>query len=131
MSHQTLLTAYAILFLIVFAAFGMQRATLLISRESGLPPQQLGALLLPPWFPFVWLPRIAKWGVLVLIGVHWNWWVALGVLITDFLLSSVLPIPYKIYARSFRNRVAHMKRGDPNAAAALEKMLTGSRVYES
>jgi hypothetical protein len=54
MSHQTLVVAFAVLFLVNFAAFGMQRATLLMSREAGVP-SQISALLLPSWFPAVWL----------------------------------------------------------------------------
>lgn len=130
MSHQTLLTVYVVLFIIVFAAFGMQRATLLISRESGLPLKQLATLLLPSWFPFIWLPRIAKWVVLVLIGFYWSWWVALEVLGADLLLSSILPIPYTIHARSFRKRVERMRLVDPDAAASLEGILAGSRLYK-
>ena len=72
MSHQTLLTIFVVCFLLEFAAFGMQRATLLMSGEANVP-HQIGAMLLPSWFPIVWLARIGKWGVLFAVAVIWSW----------------------------------------------------------
>ena len=93
MSHQTLLISFAVCFLLEFGAFGMQRATLLMSREADVPPQ-IGAMLLPSWFPAVWLVRICKWAVLLAIAFTWSWGAGIGLLVADVVLSSFLPIPY-------------------------------------
>lgn len=130
MSHQTLLITFAACFLLEFAAFGMQRATLLMSREADVPPQ-IGAMLLPSWFPTVWLVRICKWGVLIAVAFIWSWGVAIGLLVTDVVLSSILPIPYSAYTPFFRKRISQIKQLDIAAGTALEEMLNASKIHGS
>ena len=96
MVYQTLLIAFAFCFLLEFLALGMRRATLLMSREADVPAK-IGAILLPSWFPIVWLVRICKWGILITIVFLWSWSVAIGLLVANVILSSILPIPYGIY----------------------------------
>lgn len=125
-----LIAAFVVLSLIEFAAFGMQRATLLMSRETGVS-SQISALLLPSWFPAMWLVIIAKWGTLLLIGFSWNWWVAVSLAVADFVLSSVLPIPYSVYVPSFRKRVAQYKSSNTEVGAVLEAMLDASKLSDT
>src|SRR5436190_489643 len=106
----------------------MQRTTLLISREAGLP-SKIGALLLPGWFPVVWLPRITKWLALLYVALSWSWLLAIGLLVADTVLSAVLPIPYRAYVPSFRRRIAEIKHSSPETAAALEAMLNASTLH--
>jgi len=108
MVYQTILIAFAFCFLLEFLAFGMQRATLLMSREADVPAK-IGALLLPSWFPIVWLVRICKWGILITIVFLWSWSVAIGLLVANVILSSILPIPYGIYIPFFRERILQVK----------------------
>ena len=130
MSHQTLLISFAVCFLLEFGAFGMQRATLLMSREADVPPQ-IGAMLLPSWFPAVWLVRICKWGVLLAIAFTWSWGAGIGLLVADIVLSSLLPIPYRAYISSFRRRISQIKQLDTEAGTALEEMLNESKIHGS
>jgi hypothetical protein len=128
MSQIVLIATFVMLFTIKFLAFGMQRATLLISRESGVPPK-FSALLLPAWYPAVWLVIAAKWGTLLLIALNWSWWIAGALALVELFLSSILPIPYKAYIPSFRRRVEQHKNSDPALGKALEAMLNSSRIH--
>jgi hypothetical protein len=78
MNQETLLIAFGVAYILEFGAFGMQRATLLMSREVGVTPQ-IGALLLPSWFPIVWLVRLVKWALFRLYRIRLelgcSWWV--------------------------------------------------------
>jgi hypothetical protein len=130
MVNELLIALFIAAFLLDFAAFGMQRATLLMSREAELP-SRIGALLLPAWFPAVWLVRIAKWGALVAIAVSWSWVIAIGLLLADVVLSAVLPIPYRAYIPSFRSRIVEIKRVDLRVGNALESMLNASKIHGS
>ncbi|MER2511511.1 MAG: hypothetical protein ABTQ25_03660 [Nitrosomonas ureae] len=130
MVYQTLLIAFAFCFLLEFLAFGMQRATLLVSREADVPAK-IGALLLPSWFPIVWLVRICKWGILITIVFLWSWSVAIGLLVANVILSSILPIPYGIYIPFFRERILQIKQIDIEASTALEEILNTSKIHRS
>jgi hypothetical protein len=112
MSHQTLLIAFAVCFLLNFAAFGMQRATLIISREADVPAR-IGEALLPSWFPVIWLVFICKWGLLAAVAFTWSWGIAIG-------LGAYIPF--------FRKRVLQIKQRDMAAGLALEDMLNASKI---
>lgn len=128
MTHQTLVVIFIVAFVLEFGAFGMQRATLLLSREASVSYEHTVALL-PKWFPAVWLLRIVKWGALLYIAISWNWWIALGLLIANFVLSAVLPIPYSLYASTFRKRIIQIKRENTDAGEYLDQVLQSSRLY--
>lgn len=49
------LVAFGLLWSVQFWLFGMQRATLLISRNAGIEWKGGGELLLPGWYPVTWL----------------------------------------------------------------------------
>ena len=128
MSHQGLISIFVVCFMLEFVAFGMQRATLLISREAEMSPQ-IGKMLLPSWFPIVWIVRICKWSVLIAIAFTWSWGIAIGLLVADVILSSILPIPYSIFIPSFHKRIAQIKQSNVNAGNALETILNGSQFH--
>jgi len=111
MNHETLLIAFGVLFILEFVAFGMQRATLRISRVAGSPPR-FGALLLPSWFPIVWLVRLIKWAVLFYIAFTWSWVIAGGLLFANIILLAILPIPYSVYFPLFHSRINKIKASD-------------------
>jgi len=128
MNHQLLIGVFGVVFVLEFAAFGMQRATLLISREAGVP-YQITKWLLPVWFPAVWVLRITKWGTLLFIAFSWSWGFAAALLLADVVLSAVLPIPYSLYVPSFRKRIAQIKRYDEGAGENLERILNSSKIH--
>jgi hypothetical protein len=130
MSHEAMLISFVLLAVLLFAAFGMQRATLLLSREANTSSQAT-AMLLPAWFPAVWLPRIAKWALLLYIAFSWSWWVALGLLIGELVLSAVLPIPYRLYVPTFRRRIGRLRRTNAELAKALDALLSASKLNAS
>jgi hypothetical protein len=57
---ETWLSAFGVIWIANFALFGMQRATLLISRKAGIEWEGGGELLLPGWYPLTWVVRIGK-----------------------------------------------------------------------
>jgi len=127
MNYKTLLIAFGAAFILEFLVFGMQRATLIMSREAGVAPQ-IGALVLPSWFPIVWLVRLVKWAILCYIAFTWSWAVAGGLLAADFVLSAILPIPYSVYVSAFRSRINEIKVSDAETGNALEQMLNASKI---
>lgn len=127
MSYKILLVVFIVTFVLEFAAFGMQRATLLLSREASIPYQHAAALL-PKWFPVVWLLRVIKWGVLIYIATSLSWWFALALFIGDFLLSAILPIPYNLYAPTFRKRINQIKCENEAAGEYLEQIFHSSQL---
>lgn len=128
MSYQIILVVFIVAFVLEFTAFGMQRATLLLSREASVPYKHAAALL-PKWFPAVWLLRVIKWGALLYIATSWSWWFALALFIGDFLLSAILPIPYSLYASTFRKRINQIKCENEDVGEYLEQIFYSSRLY--
>lgn len=120
------LIAFGLIWVVEFALFGMQRATLLISRNAGVKWRGSGELLLPSWYPITWLVIIGKWGLLVAIAIFWDWRFALGLAIGDFIVSSVVPIPYGAYKKIFQRRVNQLMLQDHIFASQLQKMLDSS-----
>jgi hypothetical protein len=127
MNHAFLLSTFVALSVAEFALFGMQRTTLRMSKEADVP-SRVGALLLPRWFPAVWIVTIGKWASLIAIGYSWNWLIAGGLVGAGILLSAVLPIPYRAYVPGFRKRIARIREKDGQAAATLEAMLNSSKL---
>ena len=117
---------YVCLFILNFLAFGMQRTTLLISRELGVEPAIAG-LLLPKWFPLVWLIILTKWGVLLFIAMYLSFWFALALGIITFVLSIYLPIPWWKYIPFYRRRIEQLRIVDEKVGQELEAMLGASR----
>jgi len=115
--------AFGVLWAIKFVLFGMQRATLLISRKAGVKWKGGGELLLPSWYPITWVIIIGKWGLLIAMAIFWNWRFALGLAIGGYLLGIVVPIPYKAYKGVFRKRVNQLIHQDPTVAIQLQQML--------
>lgn len=128
MNHGLLIGTFVVLFIAEFAVFGMQRATLLMSREADVP-NRVAALLLPAWFPAVWIVTIGKWASLIAIGYSWSWVIAGGLVGAGILLSAILPIPYRAYVPGFRKRIAQIRERDGQVAATLEAMLNASRIH--
>lgn len=127
MTYQFLVVAYGVLFVAVFAAFGMQRTTLLLSREANTDARTM-ALLLPAWFPAVWALRLCKWGLLIAIAASWSLGWAIGLFVLDIFLSSMLPIPYRVYVPAFRARIDQIKQANFELGNVLERTLNASSL---
>jgi len=125
---DTLLIAFAVIWIINFALFGMQRATLLISRRAGIEWRGGGEILLPSWYPVTWAVIICKWGLLVAMAIFCNWRYALCLAIGGYFLSIVLPIPYSVYKGIFRKRVNQLMQQNPTMAMQLQRMLSSSKI---
>ncbi len=117
------LIAFGLVWLVHFALFGMQRTTLLISRNAGVEWKGGGELLLPRWYPVTWLVIVGKWGLLLAMAILWDWKIALGLAIGGYIVSVVVPIPYRAYKGVLRRRVNQLRRQDPMVASQLEGML--------
>ena len=123
MTSNTWVLSYAGVWVVYFLLFGMQRATLLISRNAGFEWRGGGELLLPTWYPVTWLAIIAHWGLLGAMVFFWDWRYALGVGFAGYVLSVVLPIPYSMYMPIFRNRANQISEVDRDIGGALKAML--------
>ena len=130
MTHEIMLALFVVLAVLMFGAFGMQRTTLLLAREANTSSKAT-AMLLPAWFPAVWVPRLAKWGLLLYIAVSWSWWVALGLFVAELVLSAVLPIPSRLYLPLFRRRIEQLRGEHANLANSLEALLNASQLNAS
>lgn len=124
---MTLLGAYFGSWLIMLYLFGMQRATLLISRTSEVDWKNAGVYLLPKWYPVTWVFRIAKWCILILVFWQVGWPIGLGCLIADVVLTGVFPIPYKaLYSGIFKKRVEQISSQDPELGEMFRTLLGNS-----
>ena len=123
LSHP-LIFAFIVIWVLEFYLFGMQRASLIISRSNNIDWQSIGKQLLPSWHPFTWIVRVAKYGLLITIFIFINWKPAIILLVVSFLLSSFLPIPYKLlYKRIFRKRARKMQSIDQEVGQAFKSIL--------
>ena len=120
------IVTFFIIWIVEFILFGMQRATLLISRNAGIEWRGGGELLLPRWHQITWLIKISKWALLIVMAIYLDWKYALGLTIGGFILSTLLPIPYSKYKGIFRKRVKQLMVQESNLAIQLERMLNNA-----
>lgn len=104
MGSQLLITVYAVLFLINFLLFGIQRTALLIDREY--QPDSIKGMeypharsVLPLWINFARLFFIVKLAILGLLLYEGQWLVFAALIASDTILGMILPIPYRIYTQ--------------------------------
>ena len=123
LSHP-LVMAFTSLWTIEFYLFGMQRASLRISRHNNVEWKGIGEQLLPNWYPLTWIVRIAKYGLLGAILILLGWKLAAGLLVIDFVLSLIIPVPYRLlYKRTFRKKAEKIKSIDEEAGQLFTEML--------
>lgn len=123
LSHP-LVIAFMILWIIGFYLFGMQRASLKISRHNNVKWRGIGEQLLPNWYPLTWIVIIAKYSLLIAILIVINWKVSIILLIISFILSIIIPIPYRfLYKKTFRKKVEKIKSIDHEAGQLFTEML--------
>ena len=67
-----LIIIFIIIWIIEFYLFGMQRASLKISRHNNVEWRGIGEQLLPNWYPITWIFRISKYGLLLLNNKVFN-----------------------------------------------------------
>lgn len=117
---------FAIIWMFNFLLFGMQRGTLLISRNAGIEWKGGGELLLPKWYPITWIFIISKWGFLLAMAYYADWKYALGLAIISFFLTMIVPIPYRLYKGIYRQNVTSIMQKDPILGIRLKIMLDGA-----
>lgn len=119
-----LVIAFIISWIIEFYLFGMQRASLRISRHNNVEWRGIGEQLLPNWYPLTWIVRIVKYGLIVAILMLIDWKMAIGLLVVSFIASIIIPIPYRpLYKRTFRKKVEKIKLIDQEAGQFFSEML--------
>jgi hypothetical protein len=122
-SHP-LIILFIITWLVEFYLFGMQRASLKISRQNEVDWKGLGEQLLPKWYPITWLVRITKYILIVAISIYLSWKLALTLLFLSYILTITLPIPYRfLYKNVFRARVSQIGAIDVNLGQFYNEML--------
>lgn len=129
LSHP-LFIAFIIAWIIEFYLFGMQRASLKISRHNNVSWKGIGENLLPNWFPITWLFSIAKYGLIVAMFFIFNWKIALATLVLSFIISTIIPIPYRLlYSKIFRNKVKKISETDFETGTFYSQMLDNTNFY--
>ena len=129
MKHLTdpLILTFLVFWIIKFYLFGMQRATLRISRHHNVEWRGFGELLLPKWYKISWIFIYGNYVVLMLIAIIIDWKIALILAFFSWVLSSVLPIPYRfLYRKVFRKRTDEIIVLEPQIGRALKEMLEGT-----
>ena len=122
-SHP-LVIAFIISWISEFYLFGMQRASLIISRHNNVEWKGIGEQLLPNWYPLTWIVRIAKYGFLVTIFIVIDWKLAIGLFVIGLIFSTIIPIPYRLfYKKTFRKKVVKIKLIDQEAGQIFSEML--------
>lgn len=119
-------TAFVLIWLVEFVLFGMQRASLLISRKAGYLWKGGGQYLLPRWYRITWIVIGGKWVLLIAMAIVLDWKLALGLAVCSYLLSLMLPIPYGAYKGIFRKRVSEIRRVDPDLANTLQQWVNNA-----
>ncbi|MGM0564516.1 MAG: hypothetical protein ACQES2_09305 [Pseudomonadota bacterium] len=124
---EALMITFFMVWLIEFYLFGMQRASLLIARNNKIDWKTVGPYLLPTWYPVTWLIRTTKWALIIALFVYAGWQIGLSFIVAGFVLSAIVPIPYKsLYAGTFRRSANRIEHQNPEAAELLRRMLTNS-----
>lgn len=121
---QPLIISFIITWIVEFYLFGMQRATLKICRHNNVRWKGIGEQLLPDWYPLTWIVIITKYGLLIAILIVLDWKTAIGLLVTSFILSTIIPIPYRsLYKKTFRKKAEKIKSIDQEAGQTLAELL--------
>jgi len=122
-----LVLLFIIIWIIEFYLFGMQRASLLISRQNDNEWKGVGDFLLPKWYSLTWIIRILKYAILLIIFIISNWKLTLILFLSDLLLVTIIPIPYKtFYKKIFRNRVNAITKENIELGEFYSNMLDKS-----
>lgn len=125
---ESLSHPFTILFIIIwvieFYLYGMQRASLMISRHNNVKWRGTGEQLLPNWYPITWLIRFLKYGLLIIILITLGWKLSIALLVLGFIMATVIPIPYRtLYKNIFRKKVNKIRAIDQEAGQFFTEML--------
>lgn len=108
--ETTIYATFILIGIIEIYFFGMQRFSLLISRELEIDPKLGRKLMLPDWFSLNILLSITKYGIFFYSLYAFDWKIALGLFALIFLISAIVPIPYKflytsIFSKTLEKRM--------------------------
>jgi len=73
--------------------------------------------MLPAWYSWGWLPKLGRYGLLVLIWWQIGWWQAVFVWVAVLVASMVTPIPWT-HAANIIERKLRQETNGPHAARA-------------
>jgi hypothetical protein len=105
---EILIVLFTTFWAVEFYFFGWQRAVLIIARKQLIEINDARYIYLPAWYNIMsWIIPIVKY-IIVLIIIILNWKVGIIILIGGFLLSLVLPIPYKLFYKNLFYKRAKM-----------------------
>jgi hypothetical protein len=84
--------------------------------------------MLPTWYSLVWISKIGKWVLIVLIWRSFGWLPAILCAAVPYVLSAVLPIPFTHFANMMEKRLERELVGPNNeVATVLVEALRASR----
>jgi len=112
--------------------FMMQRSALEIGRQSGfsLPESRL---MLPSWYPLLWLAKACKLSALLGIAMTSGWVLAILLWATLFVFQLVVPTPHRQFARLFRRKISGELEDSITVSAAdsSARAETYARLYSA
>lgn len=126
---EFVIVMYILIYFVELYFFGLQRATLLISREFNLNYKDYKSFLLPDWNYFSLISSIIKYLLLVGIIFYYGWWIGGAIWIGSFILSTIFPFPYKfLYRNSIVNSMYKNSIRNPQFASLMIKINIESKV---
>ncbi|WP_407931455.1 hypothetical protein [Ignavibacterium album] len=79
---------------------------------------------MPNWYPLTRYVIIVKYVLLTAILIIIDWKFAIGLFVVGFILSTIIPIPYRIlYKKTFRKKVEKIKSFYPQEGQMFTEML--------
>ena len=118
------ITIFIAVSLLELYLFGMQRASLKISRHNNASWKGFGELMLPKWFPWTRLVQLGKYAILIWIAFQFGWRISLALMAIGYFIKIVIPIPYRtLYSKTFRKKVDWVKDVDSTIGEQLKSML--------
>jgi hypothetical protein len=102
--------------------FMLQRSALELSTKHKIDPV-VGRSMLPNWYLFLYVVRIAKYGALFGLYTQQGFATALSYWAASMLLTTFAPIPREHCKNLFRKQVEKLHNTDPLLAAKLTLIL--------
>jgi hypothetical protein len=123
----TLYAVFAIAVAIEMYFFLMQRVPLEVGREHAIR-SRIAREMLPTWSALVWLAKIGKWVLVVLVWRAAGWLPAIICVAIPLVVSARVPVPYTHFTNLLETNLKSQLRTNPLLAAELLAALHASRA---
>lgn len=116
---------YILIWIIEMYFFGVQRFILKICRFSNVDYRTLGRKLLPNWYSINMIVQLCKYGFLIYLITYDQLIFAVILFISGFILSLIIPFPYRsLYSSVTWKKALQVNSDSPQDGARLIECLT-------